>query len=194
MAILKSDVRNNFSTLPNSVIQTDKLSDGDYRLLIYLYSLPNSWKINQRQLGIKLHCNQRNINAKLKRIKEAGFLDIIKKGGEYLYILKEDNKSVNDTSVNDYTLEDNVLSNNVHIKEEEIKENKQKKKFQKPTIEELKKYCLESSLSVDYQYFYDYYESTGWMVGKKAMKDWKATLRNWNRKNKSTKEEKKEWI
>ena len=87
-----------------------------------------------------------------------------------------------------------MLSNNVHIKEEEIKENKQKKKFQKPTIEELKKYCLESSLSVDYQYFYDYYESTGWMVGKKAMKDRKATLRNWNRKNKSTKEEKKEWI
>lgn len=29
--------------------------------------------------------------------------------------------------------------------------------------------------------FHDYYTSNGWMVGKKKMKDWKSTVRNWIR-------------
>ena len=29
--------------------------------------------------------------------------------------------------------------------------------------------------------FYDHYESNGWKVGKNPMKDWKATIRNWER-------------
>jgi hypothetical protein len=28
---------------------------------------------------------------------------------------------------------------------------------------------------------YDHYTANGWKVGKNAMKDWKATARNWNR-------------
>ena len=83
--------------------------------------------------------------------------------------VKENNTSINNTSIN-------------------IKENIKRKVFKKPTLDELKEYCLSSSLSVDYQYFYDYYESNGWRVGKNPMKDWKATLRNWDRKNKQTKQ------
>ena len=30
--------------------------------------------------------------------------------------------------------------------------------------------------------FMDYYTSNGWIVGKTPMKDWKAAVRNWNRK------------
>ena len=30
--------------------------------------------------------------------------------------------------------------------------------------------------------FYDYYESNGWHVGKNPMKDWKAAIRTWERK------------
>ena len=33
----------------------------------------------------------------------------------------------------------------------------------------------------------DYYNSNGWLVGKSKMKDWKATARNWNRRNNSKK-------
>lgn len=58
-----------------------------------------------------------------------------------------------------------------------------KKKFQKPTLEEIKEYCLEKKYNIDAQYFYDYYESNGWKVGKNAMKDWQATVRTWHRRN-----------
>ena len=39
MAILKSEIRNKYSQIPNSVIRAKDVTDGDYRLLIYLYSL-----------------------------------------------------------------------------------------------------------------------------------------------------------
>jgi len=55
------------------------------------------------------------------------------------------------------------------------------KKFQKPKIEEVKAYCDERSNGIDPQAFIDYYESNGWKVGKNSMKDWKASVRTWER-------------
>ena len=64
---------------------------------------------------------------------------------------------------------------------------KKRKQFKKPTVEEIEKFAHELNLTnLDPQYFYDYYESNGWMVGKNHMKDWKATAKNWNRRQFST--------
>lgn len=52
-------------------------------------------------------------------------------------------------------------------------------RFVKPTLEELQQYCDEKHCAIDIERFYNYYESNGWKVGKNAMKDWKATVRNW---------------
>lgn len=57
--------------------------------------------------------------------------------------------------------------------------------FQKPTLEEVKQYCLERKNNVDPENFIDYYESNGWLVGKNKMKDWKASVRTWERRNNS---------
>lgn len=93
MPILKSEVRNKFSTIPNSIIRCKDLSDGDYRLLIYLFSLPDNWKINQTYLGNELGCARENINKKISRIKEAGYLKVIKSiennDIQYVYVLQE---------------------------------------------------------------------------------------------------------
>lgn len=89
----------------------------------------------------------------------------------------------------------NVTNSNVDIDKEldiEIKkdidiENKKEskgtkaKRFCKPTLEEVKNYIQETNLNVNAQYWYDYYESNGWMVGKNHMKDWKACIRRWNK-------------
>ena len=56
-----------------------------------------------------------------------------------------------------------------------------KKRFVKPTVEEVRAYCLERGNSVDPQKFVDYYESNGWRVGKNPMKDWRAAVRTWER-------------
>jgi hypothetical protein len=71
-----------------------------------------------------------------------------------------------------------------------------KKLHRKPTIEEIYAYSQELGLSTyDYngqqksqaqttaESFFDYYSANGWKVGKNPMKDWKASLRNWIRKD-----------
>ena len=55
------------------------------------------------------------------------------------------------------------------------------KRFAKPTIEEVADYCNERQNDVDAEKFYDYYSSNGWKVGKNAMKDWKASVRTWEK-------------
>ncbi len=122
MSVLKSEIRNKYSTIPNSVIRAKDLSDAEYRLLIYLYSLPNGWKINQSYLGNELSCSRININKKLRRIKELGYLEIIKekddKSIDYIYLLKEKSVSLNnvsssDVSLNDVSVSDTYINTNI---------------------------------------------------------------------------------
>lgn len=58
-----------------------------------------------------------------------------------------------------------------------------RKRFVPPTLEEVKAYCQERNNGVDAERFIDYYTSNGWLVGKNKMKDWKAAVRTWERKD-----------
>ena len=62
--------------------------------------------------------------------------------------------------------------------------NKKNTAFVKPTLDEVKNYCLERNNSVDPESFIDFYESKGWLIGKNHMKDWKAAVRTWEKRNK----------
>ena len=102
---------------------------------------------------------------------------------------------------------DNNINNNI-----ENSSSTNSSKFKKPTLEEVKNYCLERKNNVDAENFIDFYESNGWKVGNNKMKEWKASVRTWEiRNNKDTglrkpirkepipewlneKQEKDEWI
>ena len=60
------------------------------------------------------------------------------------------------------------------------------KRFKPPTLEEVQAYCLERGNKVDAQRFIDYYTANGWKVGRNAMKDWKASVRTWEQREKET--------
>lgn len=70
--------------------------------------------------------------------------------------------------------------------EKDNKRSAQNKRFVPPTVDEVRAYCEERSNNVDAESFVDYYASTGWMVGKKPMKDWKAAVRTWERNERSS--------
>lgn len=55
--------------------------------------------------------------------------------------------------------------------------------FVKPTVSDLITYVIEIKATVDAKTFYDYYESNGWRVGRNPMKDWRATVRQWQNRN-----------
>ena len=56
--------------------------------------------------------------------------------------------------------------------------------FLKPTRFDIKGYCIERKNNVDCETFYDFYESKDWLIGKNKMKDWKACVRTWEKRNK----------
>lgn len=58
-------------------------------------------------------------------------------------------------------------------------------RFIPPTVEEVSEYCRERGNNVDAQCFVDFYSSKGWYIGKSKMKDWKASVRTWERKERS---------
>jgi hypothetical protein len=57
------------------------------------------------------------------------------------------------------------------------------KRFVKPTAEEVRAYCVERGNHVDAQAFVDFYAAKGWKVGNAPMKDWKAAVRTWERRD-----------
>jgi hypothetical protein len=55
------------------------------------------------------------------------------------------------------------------------------KRFIPPNIEDVVAYCRERANNVDAQKFLDFYESKAWMVGKNKMRDWRASVRTWEK-------------
>ena len=56
------------------------------------------------------------------------------------------------------------------------------KYFNKPTILEVKNYCILRKNNVDAEAFISFYESKGWMIGKNKMKDWKQAIITWEKR------------
>ena len=56
-------------------------------------------------------------------------------------------------------------------------------RFSPPSAEEIEAYCEEKGFCIDAERFVDYYASIGWRVGKNPMKDWRAAVRTWVKKD-----------
>ena len=56
------------------------------------------------------------------------------------------------------------------------------KRFIKPKVDEVKNYCIKRNNNIDAEAFVDFYSSKNWMIGKTKMKDWKAAIRTWERR------------
>ena len=57
------------------------------------------------------------------------------------------------------------------------------KRFTPPTVPEIESYCRERQNDVDPQRFHDFYAAKGWKVGNQPMKDWRAAIRTWERRD-----------
>ena len=89
-----------------------------------------------------------------------------------------------------------------NIKESIKEKHETAKRFVPPTLEEVKARIKEMNYTFDAEAFIAFYKSKNWMVGKNKMKDWKAAMVTWQkreyefpkRKNQgSTKKANEEW-
>ena len=181
-----------------------------------MLSLPDTWEYSINGLVAFCKENESAIKSTMNELKRFGYLEVKKsmpdetKSGriEYEYWVYEqkqegkkqglenqplENQAVeiqpleNHTQLNTY-ISNTKESNTNRLNTEDIRRRNAKEKNQiPPSIEDVKKYIHDNSLNVDASRFMDYYESNGWKVGKSKMKNWQATLRNWNRRNEADK-------
>ena len=96
-------------------------------------------------------------------------------------------------------MEDPEMANGYFQKVEPIPDNKPDndtdrvalKRFTPPTVDEVAAYCGERNNRIDPQTFVDFYASKGWVVGKSKMKDWKAAIRTWEKRDGNSQPERK---
>lgn len=93
-------------------------------------------------------------------------------------IKNKSNRNQNENTSNDVNVNVNYLESNKGVI------GGKEKTFKKPSVEEVEEYCKERNNNVDAETFVNFYESKGWLVGKTKMKDWKASVRTWERKSK----------
>ena len=69
---------------------------------------------------------------------------------------------------------------------QEWKEGKKEREYAPaPTFEDVKAYVEQMGYKIDPSAFYDYYEETGWLKKNgQPIRDWKASVRTWNRREK----------
>ena len=65
------------------------------------------------------------------------------------------------------------------------------RRFSPPSVDDVAKYCRERGNAVDPEKFVDFYAAKGWKVGNQPMKDWKAAVRTWERRDGAEKQETK---
>ena len=92
-------------------------------------------------------------------------------------ILSRSIKLVDNPSLNIYTDNTNININNTNLTD-----SNRKAFFKKPTLEQVKDYCIERNNNVDAEAFIAFYESKGWMVGSNKMKNWKQAIITWEKR------------
>lgn len=114
----------------------------------------------------------------LKMLEDNNYIErdvIFRQGSKEIltrYIKLKDNPSLKN-----YTDNTNININNTNLTDIN-----NKVRFKKPTLDDVKNYCILRNNNIDAEAFIDFYESKNWQIGKNKMKDWKACVRTWERR------------
>lgn len=183
MAILRVDKSDNYTVIHNAVFYDYSLSFKAKGLLCQMLSLPDGWSFSIEGLA-KLGSDGRDsVASTLKELERAGYFrrEQNRNGGKFQgieYIVTEKPFAENPITGKPIT------ANPTQLNTKELNTNKSTtKRFRAPSIDEVREYIEDKGYSIDPERFVDYYTANGWMVGKSHMKDWKATVRNWERNN-----------
>ena len=98
------------------------------------------------------------------------------------YDLYQDDNSLNDRLETGLQQAGNrVATTNKNVNNDNNE--KKQSRFTPPSVDEVRKYCIERKNFINPSEFINHYEANGWMRGKNKVKDWKACVRTWEARN-----------
>lgn len=129
--------------------------------------------INRAKAAYEERCakNQRNIEKRYARQDDTTVYDGIRTNTNVCETYQTKDKTKPKDKTKDNSLPPNGVSDT------------RAKRFTPPTLDDVSAYIREHGSNVDAQRFLDFYTAKGWMVGKNRMKDWKAAVRTWEKRD-----------
>ena len=140
---------------------------------------------SQNYLARKAKCTRRKVAMVLPKLVEMGLLIKIDKDVRGIKLCEY---KVSPTFIGCECHSQGVCEQDSHnnIESKNIDINSPHKKssirFQKPSLDDIRSYCVSRSNNVDPEQFFNFYESKGWTIGKSPMKDWRAAVRTWEKR------------
>ena len=72
---------------------------------------------------------------------------------------------------------------NINITNTNLTDSNRGSLFKKPTLDDINNYCFERKNNIDAETFFNFYASKDWLIGKNKMKDWKACIITWEKRD-----------
>ena len=129
----------------------------------------------------------------LSHLMEIGYVKMVRFDGRKRYV---ESAIQFKADLNNSSMQDGTLVQHTNIENKYINNNSLYKKsishFQKPSLDEIRQYCISRGNKIDPEQFFNFYESKGWIIGKSPMKDWRAAVRTWEKREKEIPQRKRE--
>ena len=173
-AVIPAEVRYNKKLTPNSKLL--------YAEITALCNMNGKCTASTEYFCKLYEVSRVSIQKWLKTLEDNGYIkrvNIYKQGSKE--ILTRVITLVNMPSKEKFTDNTNTNINNTNLTD-----SNKKARFKKPTLDEVKNYCILRKNNIDAEAYMDFYESKGWQIGKEIMKDWKAAVRTWERRESKT--------
>jgi hypothetical protein len=201
MAVFRVHKTKDFTVMSNHHLRDRNLTLKAKGLLSVILSLPDDWKYSIAGLAAICKEGTSAVKSALQELTEAGYVTVTKlypnqtETGriEYIYDIHERPQASRIQGIENLPLESqhvenreqlstNVPSTDKQNTKDKIKKREGTSRFKRPTLEEVEAYCKERKNGIDPQHFIDYQDARGWRLkGGQPMKDWKATIRTWER-------------
>jgi len=169
-AVIPADVRYNKNLSPNSKLL--------YAEITALCNMNGKCTASTQYFATLYNVSKTSIQNWLKCLVDNKFITrttIFKEGTKE--ILSRHIKLIKQPTQNKFRDNTNININNTNLTDSNKKE-----RFKKPSIDQIEGYCKERNNNIDAEAFIDFYESKDWKIGKNKMKDWKAAVRTWERR------------
>lgn len=207
-----------YTVINNTILKDTRISWKAKGLFCYLLSLPEDWVVYQSELLNHATDGRESLRNAIQELEQLGYLQIEKKRddrGHFTTVYKvienpcstdETNESRKPDTENPErkirygktdTENPTLLNTNIPNTEKQStnKQNTKKESFTPPTLEEVATYCKERNNNINPMQFIDYYGARGWRFNNGGkMKDWRATVRTWERRNYSNNSEHKDFF
>lgn len=192
MAVFRVHKNKNYTTMSNYHLQDKNLSLKAKGLLSLMLSLPNNWDYSVR--GLEKICTETKdtINGILNELERNNYLVRTRiycngKISHWEYNIYENNLHPKNQDIEKQDIENydiNKILNNKKLN------NKKEIYKERPTLDEIKDYCLNVRHNkVDYKKFYDYFTEGNWVDSKgNKVKNWKQKIITWEKNTTDKKE------